>query len=134
MARRQYFRTHAKWTSPVKRECRLCPDTFPPIKGKVALRRRTAPRPAVAARRRAKASPLDGPIIYFPPGCAYEKGLGAPASEPGLSHAAAGLPSRMPMDMWTIGFADRLRLDHIPTGTTAKHRVDVDRGKVAAMS
>jgi hypothetical protein len=63
----------------VKRECRLCPDTFPPIRGKVALRRRTAPRPAVAARRRAKASPLDGLIIYFPPACAYEKGLGAPA-------------------------------------------------------
>ena len=60
MARRQYFPNPAEWTSPVKRECKLSPDTFPPIKGKVALRRRTAPRPAVAASRRAKASPLDG--------------------------------------------------------------------------
>ena len=29
---------------------------------------------------------------------------------PGLSHAASGRRSRMPVDMWTIGLADRLRL------------------------
>jgi hypothetical protein len=54
------FLKSCQMTSPVKRECRLSPDTFPPIRGKVALRKRTAPRPAVAASRRAKASPLDG--------------------------------------------------------------------------
>ena len=57
----------------------------------------------------------------------------APAPEPRLSHAAANLPGR-PVDMWTIGVADRLRFPasrasseagemlafaHIPTGTTA---------------
>jgi hypothetical protein len=41
---------------PVKRECRLSPDTFPPIREKVALRR----RPAVAASRRAKARFTEG--------------------------------------------------------------------------
>ena len=30
--------------------------------------------------------------------------------EPGLSHTVPGLRSRMPVDMWTIGFTDRLRL------------------------
>jgi hypothetical protein len=38
----------------------VMPGYFPPIRGKVALRKRTAPRPAVAASRRAKVSPLDG--------------------------------------------------------------------------
>jgi len=28
--------------------------------------------------------------------------------------------------MWAIGFADRLRLRPIPTGTTANYRIDVD--------
>ena len=32
----------------------------------------------------------------------------------------------MPVDMWTIGFADRLRFAHIPTGTTTNYRIDVD--------
>jgi hypothetical protein len=63
----------------------------------------------------------------------------APAPEPGLSHAAADLPGR-PMDMWTIGVADRLcspasrassesremlAFGHIPTGTT-NHGFDLD--------
>jgi hypothetical protein len=30
--------------------------------------------------------------------------------EPALSHAAPNLRSRRPVDTWTIGFADRLRL------------------------
>src|SRR5580704_14668239 len=38
----------------------------------------------------------------------------APASEPGLSHAAANLPAR-PVDMWTIGVADRLRFPRFPS-------------------
>jgi hypothetical protein len=33
----------------------------------------------------------------------------------------------MPVDMWTIGFADRLRLRPHPTGTTANHSIDVDQ-------
>jgi hypothetical protein len=32
----------------------------------------------------------------------------------------------MPVDMWTIGFADRLCLRPHPTGTTANQRIDVD--------
>jgi hypothetical protein len=39
---------------------------------------------------------------------------GAPAPEPRLSHAAANLPGR-PVDMWTIGVADRLRFPHFPS-------------------
>jgi hypothetical protein len=39
---------------------------------------------------------------------------GAPAPEPGLSHAAANLPGE-PVDMWTIGFADRLRFPRFPS-------------------
>src|SRR5439155_21664802 len=39
---------------------------------------------------------------------------GAPASEPGLSHPAANLPAR-PVDMWTIGVADRLRFPRFPS-------------------
>ena len=39
---------------------------------------------------------------------------GAPASEPGLSHAVASLPGR-PVDMWTIGVADRLRFPRFPS-------------------
>src|SRR5437773_11576122 len=39
---------------------------------------------------------------------------GAPAPEPGLSHAAANLPRR-PVDMWTIGGADRLRFPGFPS-------------------
>ena len=31
----------------------------------------------------------------------------------------------MPVDMWTIGFA----FAHIPTGTTASNRIDVDEDK-----
>ena len=65
---------------------------------------------------------------------------GAPAPEPRLSHAAANLPAR-PVDMWTIGFADRLRFPasrasseggemltfaHIPTGTAANKGFDID--------
>src|SRR5215831_18913410 len=65
---------------------------------------------------------------------------GAPAPEPGLSHAAADLPGE-PVDMWTIGVADRLRFPasrasseggemlafaHIPTGTTTNNRIDID--------
>ena len=32
----------------------------------------------------------------------------------------------MPVDMWTIGFADRLPFAHIPTGAIANHRIDID--------
>ena len=39
---------------------------------------------------------------------------GAPAPEPRLSHAAANLPGT-PGDMWTIGFADRLRFPRFPS-------------------
>jgi transposase InsO family protein len=39
---------------------------------------------------------------------------GAPAPEPQLSHAAANLPGR-PVDMWTIGSADRLRFPRFPS-------------------
>jgi putative transposase len=39
---------------------------------------------------------------------------GAPAPEPGLSHAVASLPAR-PVDMWTIGSADRLRFPRFPS-------------------
>ena len=39
----------------------------------------------------------------------------APTSEPWLSHAAASVRSTMPVDMWTIGFADRLRFPHFPS-------------------
>ena len=39
---------------------------------------------------------------------------GAPAPEPRLSHAAANLRGR-PVDMWTIGFADRLRFPRFPS-------------------
>src|SRR6516162_7435997 len=39
---------------------------------------------------------------------------GAPAPEPGLSHAAASLQGG-PVDMWTIGFADRLRFPRFPS-------------------
>jgi hypothetical protein len=39
---------------------------------------------------------------------------GAPAPEPGLSHAAANLPGR-PVVMWTIGVADRLRFPRLPS-------------------
>src|SRR5438105_8008677 len=39
---------------------------------------------------------------------------GAPAPEPRLSHAAANLSGR-PVDMWTIGVADRLRFPHFPS-------------------
>src|SRR5215468_1237410 len=64
----------------------------------------------------------------------------APASESGLSHAAADLPGR-PVDMWTIGVADRcaspasrassesremLAFAHIPTGTTTNNGFDID--------
>src|SRR5947209_17085096 len=38
---------------------------------------------------------------------------GAPAPEPGLSHAAANLPGR-PVDMWTIGVADLAALPPLP--------------------
>jgi hypothetical protein len=41
-------------------------------------------------------------------------GIGAPAPEPRLSHAAANLRAR-PVGMWTIGFADRLRLPRFPS-------------------
>src|SRR5215831_8373753 len=65
---------------------------------------------------------------------------GAPAPEPRLSHTAANLPGR-PVDMWTIGVADRLRFPasrassegaemlafaHIPTGTTTNNQIDID--------
>jgi hypothetical protein len=39
---------------------------------------------------------------------------GAPAPEPRLSHTAANLPGR-PVDMWTIGGADRLRFPLFPS-------------------
>jgi putative transposase len=39
---------------------------------------------------------------------------GAPAPEPGLSHTAANLPA-WPVDMWTIGVADRLRFPRFPS-------------------
>jgi putative transposase len=39
---------------------------------------------------------------------------GAPAPEPGLSHAAANLPGR-PVDMWTIGVADWRRFPRFPS-------------------
>src|ERR1700752_2348710 len=39
---------------------------------------------------------------------------GAPAPEPRLSHTAANLPGR-PVDMWTIGGADRLRFHRFPS-------------------
>src|ERR1700741_4162561 len=39
---------------------------------------------------------------------------GTPAPEPGLSHSAANLPGR-PVDMWTIGVADRLRFPRFPS-------------------
>ena len=40
-----------------------------------------------------------------------EAGIGSWLTpEPTLSHAAPGLRSRMPVDIWMIGFADRLRL------------------------
>ena len=32
----------------------------------------------------------------------------------------------MPVDMWTIGFADRLRLRPHPTGAAANNSIDVD--------
>jgi hypothetical protein len=36
----------------------------------------------------------------------------------------------MPVDMWTIGFAPTgCAFAHIPTGTTANHRIDVDEGE-----
>src|SRR6202040_4178788 len=65
---------------------------------------------------------------------------GTPAPEPGLSHAAANLPGG-PVDMWTIGVADRLSFArfrassesgemlafaHIPTGTAANNGFDID--------
>jgi hypothetical protein len=65
------------------------------------------------------------------------------ASEPGLSHAAANLPAK-PVDMWTIGVADRLRFPasrasseagemltfaHIPTGTTVNKAIHIDASK-----
>src|SRR6266436_7606571 len=64
---------------------------------------------------------------------------GAAAPESWLPHTAADLGSGMPVDMWTIGFADRLRLPasrassksgevlafaHIPTRTTVNRRID----------
>ena len=39
----------------------------------------------------------------------------ANTSEPWLSHAAASVRSTMPVDMWTIGFADRLRFPRFPS-------------------
>src|SRR5215469_486577 len=39
---------------------------------------------------------------------------GASAPEPGLLHATADLPGR-PVDMWTIGVADRLRFPRFPS-------------------
>ena len=39
---------------------------------------------------------------------------GAPTSEPRLPHAAANLRGR-PVDMWTIGFAERLRFPRFPS-------------------
>jgi transposase InsO family protein len=41
-------------------------------------------------------------------------GIGAPTPEPRFSHAAANLPGR-PVDMWTIGVADRLRFPRLPS-------------------
>jgi outer membrane protein OmpA-like peptidoglycan-associated protein len=35
----------------------------------------------------------------------------------------------MPVDMWTIGFADRCAFAHIPTGTAANNSIDVDEGE-----
>ena len=32
----------------------------------------------------------------------------------------------MPVDIWTIGYADRLRLRPHPTGTSTSHRIDID--------
>jgi transposase-like protein len=46
--------------------------------------------------------------------------------KPGLSHASPSLRSRMPVDMWTIGFADRLRLRPHPH---RHNRIDVDEEK-----
>src|SRR5436853_2076717 len=67
---------------------------------------------------------------------------GASAPEPRLSHTAANLPGR-PVDMWTIGGADRLRFPrfpselgkrgnarlHIPTGATINKAIDNDASK-----
>src|SRR2546429_309964 len=39
---------------------------------------------------------------------------GAAAPEPRLPHTAAGLCGGMPVDKWTIGFADRLRPPRLP--------------------
>ena len=64
-----------------------------------------------------------------------------PASAPGSASITRSANTRAwatarcarptkPVDMCTIGFADRLRLAPTPTGTTANHRIEVDEEEV----
>src|SRR5271169_5134331 len=94
--------------------------------GAASNTRRSTSTPMPASPRPRPASALGSAFIT----------RSAPAPEPGLSHAAPGLRSTMPVEMWTIGFADRPRLRPHPTGTTTNHRIDIDeaRGSSDAMT